>query len=182
MADYKKIAPLFEGWQEALIWSCLQRCMGYAVTDSEEHPSSAEIVVGDFCFFAGTPNPGLAAKAAAPIMIPRTEAWGKTLEDVWGGRAEKATRYAIKKNRASFPSNCSENTHVVFLKALPLDCSMNRFIRPRFVKAGQRTFVPCLQIMRIINSAGWASLYYITESLFRALPPMPSIAVGLRLR
>ena len=103
MADYKKIAPLFEGWQEALIWSCLQGYMGYAVTDSEEHPCSAEIVVGDFCFFAGTPNPGLAAKAAAPIMIPRTETWGKTLEDVWGGRAEKTTRYAIKKEPGVFP-------------------------------------------------------------------------------
>lgn len=102
MADYQKIAQLFEGWQEALIWSCLQGCMGYAVTDCEENPSSAEIVVGDFCFFAGVSNPGLAAKAAAPIMIPRTEAWGKTLEDVWGGGAEKAMRYAIKKEPGIF--------------------------------------------------------------------------------
>ena len=70
MAVYKKIAPLFEGWQEALVWSCLQGCMGYAVTDSEEHPSSAEIVVGDFCFFAGAPNPGLAKGGRANYDTP----------------------------------------------------------------------------------------------------------------
>lgn len=97
MTDYKKLAPLFKGWQEALIWSCLQGCMGYAVTDSDENPASAQIVVGDFCFFAGTPSCELAAKAAAPLMIPRTAKWGRTLEAVWNGRAEKALRYAIKK-------------------------------------------------------------------------------------
>lgn len=123
MAEYKKIAPLFEGWQEALIWSCLQGCMGYAVTDSEENPSSAEIVVGDFCFFAGAPNRELATKAAAPIMVPRTEAWGKTLEDVWGDGAEKAMRYAIKKEPDVFSSEALRK----YTSALPEGFTLKLF-------------------------------------------------------
>lgn len=105
MADYKKLAPLFAGWQEALIWSCLDGCMGYAVADSFETPLSAQIVVGDFCFFAGEPNAELAAKAAAPLMIPRTEEWGETLDAVWKDRTEKALRYAIKKESDVFSIN-----------------------------------------------------------------------------
>ena len=54
--DLKKIAPLFEGWEETMVWSCLQGCMGYAIVDHEETPRAAQLVVGDFCFFAGEPQ------------------------------------------------------------------------------------------------------------------------------
>ena len=30
----EKLAPLFEGWEEALVWSVLQGCMGRAWADS----------------------------------------------------------------------------------------------------------------------------------------------------
>lgn len=46
----EKIAPLFRGWDKAMIWSCLQGCMGYAVSDDLDNPASAMICVGDLLF------------------------------------------------------------------------------------------------------------------------------------
>lgn len=97
MMNTPNIAPLFEGWEEALIWSCLQGCMGYAVADNDQKPTSALITVGDFCFLAGVPNRDLAAKATAPIIVPHNEDWGRVIESVWGNRVDRELRYAIKK-------------------------------------------------------------------------------------
>jgi len=102
MIDIHKIAPIFSEWDETLIWSCLQGCMGIATADDNENPSCAQITVGDFCFFAGTPNAEFAKRAAAPIIIPRNEEWGKVIESVWGDNVEKALRYAIKKEANVF--------------------------------------------------------------------------------
>ncbi len=97
MTDMAKIAALFRGWDKAMILSCLQGYMGYAIVDNEQRPSAAQIVIGDICFFAGAANPELAAKAAAPIIVPQTEEWGRIIETVWNNRVYKALRYAIKK-------------------------------------------------------------------------------------
>lgn len=102
MAKQHMLAPLFEGWQETMIWSYLQGHMGYALTDNEEAPTAAQIVVGDFCFFAGEPNAALAEQAAAPLLIPRDDAWCQVIESVWGDRVQKAQRYAIQKEPGVF--------------------------------------------------------------------------------
>lgn len=104
MVEIEKIASFFAGWNEAMIWSCLQGHMGYAVADQDQNPSAAQLVVGDICFFAGTPNDDLAAQAAAFIIVPRDQEWGRTIESVWGDRVEKALRYAIKKEPEAFDS------------------------------------------------------------------------------
>ena len=31
MVKLERVAPLFAGWEETMIWSCLQGCMGYAI-------------------------------------------------------------------------------------------------------------------------------------------------------
>ena len=96
--DMRKIAPFFSGWNETLIWSCLQGHMGYAVADDNDNPTAAQIVVGDFCFFAGKPNIDLVTLAAAPIIIPQNEEWCNSIEIVWKNRVDKAMRYSIKKD------------------------------------------------------------------------------------
>lgn len=97
-----RIAPLFAGWEETMISSCLAGCMGYAIADDDKHPTAAQIVVGDFCFFAGKPSEALAAQAATPILTPQNEAWCRVIERVWGNRVGKHTRYAIKKEPGVF--------------------------------------------------------------------------------
>ncbi len=36
MIDSKKVTLFFTGWDETLIWACLQGHMGYAIADSNE--------------------------------------------------------------------------------------------------------------------------------------------------
>ena len=102
------IAPLFDGWQETMIWSCLQDCMGTAYADSTEHPQSAKIVIADFCFFAGVPNEALLKhrpEEGTPeflIMVPQHEGWSKMMEAVYGDYAVRRERYATKKDPGAF--------------------------------------------------------------------------------
>jgi len=93
-----KGAALFSGWDEALIWSCLQGYMGDLVLDNEEAPSSAMIHIGDFCFFAGNPNIALLNILDEPkLLIPRDKNWEELIEDFYGRRVNKVLPYAIKK-------------------------------------------------------------------------------------
>ncbi|MEY8355089.1 GNAT family N-acetyltransferase [Lachnospiraceae bacterium 54-53] len=102
------IAPLFEGWQETMIWSCLQGVMGRAYADENETPRSARIAVADFCFFAGVPNRELiknkppGRKPDFIIMVPRDEEWARAIEEEWGSSAKRVTRYAMKKEPDAF--------------------------------------------------------------------------------
>lgn len=57
-----KIEPLFDGWDETLLWSCLQGYMGNAWADNVQDPESAQIITGDFCFFCGKAEYGTCEK------------------------------------------------------------------------------------------------------------------------
>lgn len=101
--ETEKVSKLFEGWQETLIWSCLQKVMGHLYTNSKENPVSAVAVLGDFCFFAGKPDKELVmskpewCKQGFIIMVPQNEEWAEIIECCFGEKAKKVTRYAIKK-------------------------------------------------------------------------------------
>lgn len=101
-------APLFENWQETIIWSCLQGVMGEIYSDSQKTPTRAMAMLGDFCFFAGEPSRELACYKPERrgnnfmIMIPRDGRWAKLIEDCYREKAKKTTRYAIKKEPDSF--------------------------------------------------------------------------------
>lgn len=106
--DKKKIRALFEGWQETMIWSCLQDIMGKAYALSQESPASAMIQVGDFCFFAGTPDEELLtfwltdSDREFLIMTPGSQDWEPVIENFYKDRARKTKRYAIKKEMDVF--------------------------------------------------------------------------------
>lgn len=110
----KNAAPLFEGWQETMIWSALQNIQGRVFADTSEKPSSAAVVLGDFCFLAGRPNAGLIQFAAGLedyplsmcIMVPQDSNWAKLIEKSLGQRARKVTRYATEKDGNAF-DRCS---------------------------------------------------------------------------
>lgn len=99
----EKAAALFEGWQETLIWSCLQGIMGKIYADSPEDPVSAMALLGDFCFLAGKPDKELVLYDPKQggqnfiIMVPQNDSWAVLIEECYGERANKAVRYAIKK-------------------------------------------------------------------------------------
>lgn len=106
--EKKLIEHLFAGWAEACIWSCLQDCQGVAYADSLEMPKSAQIILGDFCYFAGMPNETLVSNKPQGhqsdfiIMTPQTRQWEELIERVWVDKATKRMRYATKKKPLTF--------------------------------------------------------------------------------
>lgn len=101
-------APIFQNWQETLIWSCLDKTMGDIYTEDITSPASAMAILGDFCFFAGTPNRELVLYKPKNciqdfiIMVPQTAEWATLIEECYEQNAKKVTRYAIKKETDIF--------------------------------------------------------------------------------
>lgn len=112
LENMENIAQLFAGWEESLIWSCLQGCMGMAWADREEKPESARIVLADFCYFAGKPNRALVREDIKThsreflIMVPPLDdtgaSWAEEIEHVYQERCRRVERYAIKKEPGIF--------------------------------------------------------------------------------
>ena len=97
--DTSKVERLFEGWQETLIYSCLQKVMGSIYVIDPDNPVSAFAFVGCFCFFAGEPNVELVKHKPAGfiIMVPQNNDWAQLIESVYPD-SKKVTRYAIRKD------------------------------------------------------------------------------------
>lgn len=101
--DTSKIKHLFEGWQETIIWSCLDGTMGAIYAEEKEHPEAAMALLGDFSFYTGRPTEELVkfkpveCEVSILIMVPQNEEWAKLITQCYGERATKVTRYAISK-------------------------------------------------------------------------------------
>ena len=99
LEDTAKAHDLFEGWEETLIYSCLQKVMGKVFVTDKEAPESAMAYVGCFAFYAGMPNKELVINKPEGfvIMVPQNKEWEACIEECFP-EAKKVTRYAIKKN------------------------------------------------------------------------------------
>ena len=102
--DPGRAAPLFEGWEETLIWSCLDGSMGEIYGDDALRPQSAAAVLGDFVFFAGKPCRELIARIELPFLIltPQNEAWSVFIEEAFGSNVRRTERYAFYKDPGGF--------------------------------------------------------------------------------
>ena len=99
LEDSLKVEKLFEGWQETLIYSCLQKVMGKIFVTDPDEPKSAFAFVGCFGFFAGIPDRELVGNKPEGfvIMIPENEAWASLIEKVYPD-ARRVKRFAIRKD------------------------------------------------------------------------------------
>lgn len=108
LINTRMAAPVFEEWEETLIWSCLQGIMGEIYVDSLENPHSAMAILGDFIFFAGEPSKELVSykpnccEQDFIIMVPGNDAWESLINQCYNEKAKKVERYAIKKEPAAF--------------------------------------------------------------------------------
>lgn len=93
------VKSLFAGWEETLIYSCLQQVMGKIFVTAPEHPKSACAFVGCFALYAGIPDRELISgkPSGFVIMVPSNEDWAKEMESCFPD-AKKVTRYAIRKD------------------------------------------------------------------------------------
>lgn len=103
ITDTANVSALFDGWEETLIWSCLQGVMGRIYADDLAQPASAMATLGDFTFYAGKVNRELIAYRPADrrrdfmIMVPQNQLWEKAIVEYYGAKAVVRPRYAIKK-------------------------------------------------------------------------------------
>ena len=99
LEDTLKVKGLFEGWQETLITSCLQKVMGRIFVTDLSGPASAFAFVGCFGFFAGKPDLELikCKPEDFSILTPRDRQWAELIEAAYPD-AKKVTRYAIRKD------------------------------------------------------------------------------------
>lgn len=99
--ERERVAHLFDGWQETMIWSCLQGVMGRLYADDLSAPRAAAARLGDFYFLAGRPDSGLILREEGKqdflIMVPQHEGWEEEIEHCLGAKAKRVTRYAMKK-------------------------------------------------------------------------------------
>lgn len=97
--DTSKVKSLFDGWEETLIYSCIQKVMGKIYVTDLEDPKSAFAFVGCFGFFAGEPDRELVINKPEGfvIMVPQNEQWATLIEECFPD-AKRVTRYAIKKD------------------------------------------------------------------------------------
>lgn len=101
------VKKLFSGWNETIIWSCLDNVMGCIYADHPKNPNSAAAYLGDFCFLAGLANEELALNYTKDfiIMVPQNEQWSEIISESFGENAKRITRYAFKKEKNIFDLN-----------------------------------------------------------------------------
>lgn len=149
----EKASILFNGWQETIIWSCLQNVMGQVYADSTESPASAMALLGDFCFLAGKPmeelvlykpeNNNLESSSKLGknnklesnrqdfvIMVPQNEIWAGMIEDCYKEKAKKVVRYAFKKNPDAFDQKALQKA----IQTLPEEYTLKMMDRELFYR------------------------------------------------
>lgn len=143
----EKAALLFAGWEETMIWSCLQGIMGHVYGDDGDAPVSAMALLGDFCFFTGKPcrelvqyKPGHCRQDFV-IMVPRDENWAGMIEECFPSTgnyplAKKVARYAIRKEPDIFRGEILERLKTA-VAALPEEYELKMMDEKLFLRCGK---------------------------------------------
>ncbi len=125
LQDPSVAAHLFDGCSDTCILSALQGVMGEIYADDVKNPSCAMAVMNVFVFFAGEPSREMAAfkphsfNGDFAIFVPQNAAWQACIETVWGEKAEKFSRFAIRKD----PDFDTEKL-LAFTKSIPATVSL----------------------------------------------------------
>lgn len=120
--NMETIVKLFHGFEDTMIYSCLQGYMGEAYTTRLQSPTNAAIKVGGFCFFVGNVDIELLTFVANEytILIPLGWYWQEAIEKIYP-KAKRRTRYALKKEKDIFDT--------VYLKSIVQDLDQKYLLR-----------------------------------------------------
>lgn len=139
------LAPLYADSEDTLILSYTQGHMGRGWVDNPANPTCAQILVGDFCFHAGSTQSeeaialvkNIPADYSTPWMlfIPQNEKWGGLLEAAYP-KFDKYKRYAIKKEPGCFDLSRLQS----LVDALPEGYELARIDAELYQKALEHDF------------------------------------------
>ena len=137
-----RVAALFDGWEETIVWSCLQGVMGRIYATDINHPISAMAILGDFAFFAGEVNNELIAYKPNGctqdfiIMIGQNETWQDAIVAFYGNKARVVSRYAFQKEPSIFDRNKLQK----FVSSLPPGYRMDLIDEPLYRQCRSQTW------------------------------------------
>lgn len=99
----EKLYPMFKDMNDKIILSCLQGHMGTAWVNNHFNPTVAQLVVGDFIFYAGDPKSEATKELLLNItkdclVVVNNDEWKKQVESIYKGNYKKFHRYAFKKD------------------------------------------------------------------------------------
>jgi len=114
------IAPLFNGWEDVAILSCLQGHLGQVWADDEDAPTVAKIVCMDFCYVAGDAGSPQAGELLRGIPIGselqvNSDAWHQAVKEAIPNTTYPLTRFKFKKDAALFDKEKLQS----YIQALP---------------------------------------------------------------
>lgn len=126
LTDPAAAAPLFDGWEDTMIWSCLQGVMGAVWADEAAAPRTAVARLGDFAFLAGRPDAALLRepcwrRGSFAILAARGPGWEQAIAETFGPRARPVTRYALRKEPDAFDRAALGR----MARALPAGCTLH---------------------------------------------------------
>lgn len=100
--NQKILERVFGNTQKTMVRSCCEKIMGKVYGKEGERLDSAMAVLGDFTFFAGKPDEVLIAywpkesRETYRILVPQDAEWEGMIEQYYGTRCRKITRYRMK--------------------------------------------------------------------------------------
>ena len=99
LENTSKVKELFKGWEETMLFYCIQKIMGKIYVTDLENPKSAFAFLGCFGFYAGKPDVEIVSKKPEgfTIMVPQNKEWAQLIEECYPS-AKRVMRYAIKKD------------------------------------------------------------------------------------
>lgn len=137
------IENLFAGWEETIIWSCLQKVMGRVCANDTKNPTAAIALLGDFGFLAGQADAEflLALKRTVCkrdflILVPQNESWSRVIEACYGENCRRVTRYAIKKETEGFDQSKLES----LVRGLPKEYQLTMIDQRWYSYCGQTSW------------------------------------------
>ena len=132
---------LFDGWNETMIWSCLQGIMGKIYANDSQAPTAAMAVLGDFVFFCRHPRSGTDRLAGGPFWkqseresVPEASSSCEPLSDPGSAKTAPGRNFSCsctaptpgrspgmppKKTPGVFPQRSSGRLFPVFPAVIP---------------------------------------------------------------
>ena len=109
VTDTKSAEPLLSDWSDTFVKTCLDGRIGAIYSTKKTKHETLLLTVGEFILFAGLPDPaavrfipdGYCSDFAIMIAKGDDDRWHRLIEEYYGDRAKKETRYAIKKEGVS---------------------------------------------------------------------------------
>ena len=181
------LEQFFGNTQKTMIRSCCEKIMGKVYGKEVEKLDSAMAVLGDFTFFAGKPDEVLTAywpkesRENYRILVPQDAEWERIIEQYYGTKCRKITRYRMKKEPGIFPQEILEKASASLPKDVTLLC-MNESLFYRSREQGwSRDFTALYPDFRFFEKYGLGVLAIKDGEILAGASSYSSYSKGIEI-